>query len=254
MSLVNNSANNFKDFLDAIKPYLNYQMYDLSGQGVEANNFSTDEKVIGTWVDGKPLYQKTWEFTNYVELSSTNWYTTNISNSNIQNIVYSKATNSGGTCWSVSANCDSGSYVQLLAIRDNSGFAIKYLTLQYTKTTDTAVASGEKIVGQWIDGKPVYEKTFTLSNTTKGSEVSIDASNLNISECVEIFGTYNRLVSNLTMTYMFNNFEGGVSPDLYYSMLRYDDTQKNIKYKIGLPGGEATNKQVITIRYTKTTD
>ena len=63
MSLVNNSANNFKDFLDAIKPYLNYQFYDMSGQGVEANNFSTDEKVIGTWIDGKPLYQKTFEWT-----------------------------------------------------------------------------------------------------------------------------------------------------------------------------------------------
>lgn len=38
------------------------------------------------------------------------------------------------------------------------------LILRYTKTTDSPVASGEKIVGQWIDGKPVYEKVLTLQN------------------------------------------------------------------------------------------
>lgn len=32
--------------------------FDYSNTSPEAMNFSTDEKVIGTWTDGKPLYQK----------------------------------------------------------------------------------------------------------------------------------------------------------------------------------------------------
>ena len=31
-----------------------------SGSGTEENNYSTEEQRIGTWIDGKPLYQKTY--------------------------------------------------------------------------------------------------------------------------------------------------------------------------------------------------
>ena len=192
MSLVNNSANNFKDFLDAIKPYLNYQFYDMSGQGVEANNFSTDEKVIGTWIDGKPLYQKVLTKT----LSSyTNTQTVDIidiSDVSIDKIVkidttfigvYStKDTASiisiGGSNNSnrlyTEANYSSGTYHINIYNNGRTTFngGTAYVILKYTKTTDTAVASGEKIVGQWIDGKPVYEKTWSF-----GSKVSISNAN-----------------------------------------------------------------------------
>jgi len=44
------TAKNFKEFYERILPYLN---------GAGGNDYSTDEKVIGSWIDGKPLYQKT---------------------------------------------------------------------------------------------------------------------------------------------------------------------------------------------------
>ena len=71
MSLDNNSANNFKDFLDAIKPFLNYQLYDMSGMGVEAFQFSTDEKPVGMWTDRKIVYQKVID-ANIISQSSKN--------------------------------------------------------------------------------------------------------------------------------------------------------------------------------------
>lgn len=43
------TAQNFKDFYNHIMPYLN---------GQPALNYSTDEQVVGTWVDGSTLYQK----------------------------------------------------------------------------------------------------------------------------------------------------------------------------------------------------
>lgn len=56
MALTNDqiTAQNFKDFYNHIMPYLN---------GQPALNYSTDEQIIGTWIDGKPLYQKTFETT-----------------------------------------------------------------------------------------------------------------------------------------------------------------------------------------------
>ena len=33
--------------------------YDASGSGSSSIDYSTNEQVIGTWIDGKPLYQKT---------------------------------------------------------------------------------------------------------------------------------------------------------------------------------------------------
>lgn len=39
-----------KDFYDKIYPYLNT---------VSACNYSESERVVGTWIDGKPVYEKT---------------------------------------------------------------------------------------------------------------------------------------------------------------------------------------------------
>lgn len=191
MSLVNNSANNFKDFLDAIKPYLNYQFYDMSGQGVEANNFSTDEKVIGTWIDGKPLYQKTFEWT-YANGSLIPDAGSLVipSTADIKCVCDGclKYTDNGGTTgytpiattfpdsestrnqWTASFS-NIGVASQRIGFRLGSGWKQNTytnirisVTMKYTKTTDTAVASGEKIVGQWIDGKPLYEKFIEWNN------------------------------------------------------------------------------------------
>lgn len=44
------TAINFKEFYARILPYLN---------GAGANDYSTEEKIVGSWIDGKPVYQKT---------------------------------------------------------------------------------------------------------------------------------------------------------------------------------------------------
>ena len=45
------------EFYEDIKPYLGCPAY-LTSEGT-SDYYSTDEKVIGRWTDGKPLYQKT---------------------------------------------------------------------------------------------------------------------------------------------------------------------------------------------------
>ena len=250
MSLVNNSANNFKDFLDAIKPYLNYQFYDLSGQGVEANNFSTDEKVIGTWIDGKPLYQKTTILEGPYK-GSVNGLSIGIENKNVDEICYL-------TC--LAQDSSSGSYMNIPYVNqasqsDNSGFAINSQTflvalrfgqsnisnlkflIRYTKTTDSAVSSGEKIVGQWIDGKPVFEKVFekTLNNVNYDTNYDFDISDLSIDGIIkiDILSSLNNLWESESACWMNSN-----------SVLRARQKWTN-------NGGTVTVR--ITLRYTKTT-
>lgn len=146
--------------------------FDYSNTSPEAMNFSTDEKVIGTWIDGKPLYQKSVTLSN-IETGS-HAFDHNISN--LGTITYAIGnlkrsdnkqvtipfTYYGGLGSQLSVG-DITSQKFTIFVGSDFGNLFNYancgsVTFRYTKTTDTAVASGEKIVGQWIDGKPVFEK------------------------------------------------------------------------------------------------
>ena len=41
-------------------------------------NYSTNEQVIGTWIDGKPLYRKTWVFESEINIGSNSWASSGI--------------------------------------------------------------------------------------------------------------------------------------------------------------------------------
>lgn len=255
MSLVNNSANNFKDFLDAIKPYLNYQFYDLSGQGVEANNFSTDEKVIGTWVDGKPLYQKTIDC-GTLPNASDKYVDTGVTN--VKDVIFSigMAYNSDHTGKIVlprilkdNADIMYSFTSDLSRIRiiteSNRSSVYAYITLQYIKTTDSAVASGEKIVGQWVDGKPLYEKTY-VSDTFNYDQTYSDLSLFTISNVDKVI-RYNGVVSNSSKTNFYN-----------LPWMRNGDKYAYLEYKNGTMYFNSNEEWGIngyiqtTIQYTKT--
>jgi microcystin-dependent protein len=114
------------------------------------SNYSTEEQVVGTWIDGKPIYQKTFTGSSYV--SSNNDISFDISALSIDSVV------------DVTGCLTSTTYAQTLSIshpdrptvtQDNitwyvngankSEFVIKggnwkdstyHFTVQYTKTTD----------------------------------------------------------------------------------------------------------------------
>jgi hypothetical protein len=87
-----------------------------------------------------------------------------------------------------------------------------YSTLKYTKTADTAISIGEateystdeKVVGTWIDGKHVYQKTIDCgalpNNATK--VVSIPA---NIDTIVSVSGIASRNGAILTLPRSYTN-------------------------------------------------
>lgn len=127
--------------------------YDATNQkwingsgGSSGHAYSTTEQVIGTWIDGKPLYEKT------VYLSSlsydTNWHNVAHNISNLKRVIYfcGIGMNGDGECFLMNSYRPSLTQGIVIAITetnirymnnwqdDNSMTA--YVTIQYTKTTD----------------------------------------------------------------------------------------------------------------------
>jgi len=226
--------------------------FDYSNTSPEAMNFSTDEKVIGMWIDGKPLYQKvfTSEFPNFNSDTRIS-----ISSYNIDVVTYLNAIIIGVDSPLISAYTGSGINItgnvfvspdKVLILRNNShttlGGNTTYITLQYTKTTDIPVASGEKIVGQWIDGKPVYEKYITFDST-------VTIASLEWSQELNAMSNANRIVESTCYMIVDNN----VDPYMFATVGGL--LVKIINNKLQIKNNAAGNISIdaIKVRYTKTT-
>lgn len=148
-----------------------------------AEIYSTEEREIGVWTDGKPLYQKTWDLgSSGLSISYNSWTVSTIPKSGMETIVFVKATNQTGGAYfgdvMVSRETDN-TYISFQTARNNNSEIIRYVTLFYTKTTDTAgsgkwttsgvpahhYSTNEQVVGTWIDGKPLYERAYVNSGS-----------------------------------------------------------------------------------------
>ena len=181
-----------------------YYIKDINGDGqaFQPVIYSLDEREIGVWTDGKPLYEKTVVLTN---LSSGTDVSAAHEIANIDTVVsYSGGFYSSNDVIEISSvilkdATSSSSYVNgqwTAAIVSVSKTNINYglgnnvfnrvdnikLTIRYTKTTDTAGSgtwtpqgvpahhylTDEHIVGTWVDGSTLYEKTveYSCENTS----------------------------------------------------------------------------------------
>lgn len=105
----------------------------LSG---EPHNYSTDEQVVGTWIDGKPLYEKV--FTVRQMTISSSWTNTAIDTTDIDIIVNAFGIAPDGTFYSGLDGDPTVSSHTVLALRSYATSYIVKLILQYTKISDTA--------------------------------------------------------------------------------------------------------------------
>ena len=129
-----------------------YTVYGLKGGGSSSHNYSTNEQVIGTWIDGKPVYEKTLEINN-IDMGNVNGTKTTIPHgiSNFKDLVDLRMNcpklgvsskdelfdgNNGNAIAHFRVNatnvyCQAGS-----AWYSGSADRYWYIILQYTKTTD----------------------------------------------------------------------------------------------------------------------
>lgn len=203
MSLTNEqiTAKNFKEFYEKIRPYLNGSFpTPIANKFDKANLYSTDEQIVGRWIDGKPLYQRTLVSNtqindgnsdmlfadqlvgiDYIQKACPVMFQTN--NNELESEYSLSATDN------ILAICSkvSSSNVGRLYVAPRLRTIYKTIaTFQYTKTTDTAMEIGsdtdysttEKIVGTWIDGQPLYQKVVTGLTLTNAHSVSFGLSDM----------------------------------------------------------------------------
>lgn len=264
MSLTNDqiTAKNFKEFYEAIRPYLNGSFpTPIANKFDKANMYSTDEQIVGRWIDGKPLYQKTIVKNNFQIIQDAS-FAHGISNVEHIFIKESHLTDNGNSnivplIWTDSYN---GIYINAtnVTFKGTGTWGAEttrtiYLTVQYTKTTDTAMEIGsdtdysttEKIVGTWIDGKPLYQKTLDIG-TLSGNDVQFSLSS--------VYGLTDIEHAWKVNGYLVNS--GGWEYDNFY--LSTNDnaniTVFNTVIRVVCSGYANVTGGKVTIQYTKTTD
>ena len=143
----------FKNLPDTTTPItaenLNYNFNELNNNFNELNDrnvYSTEEKVIGTWIDGKPIYRKT----VYITGITTTDQDVTLSSLGIAN-VETIWINLNASFWFRSSllgsgpigDWESGSRVvaianegRILYKSSNNAYSTAYITLEYTKITD----------------------------------------------------------------------------------------------------------------------
>ena len=171
--------------------------------------YSDDEREVGVWRDGKPLYQK-----SFTGTSSDITFQISISSLNVDRFVDGQISivASGGSVKSIVYFANSTDLTRIwisgsnLNVEIGSNYParpINYVaTILYTKTTDTAgsgkysavsdlshhYSTTEQVVGTWIDGSTIYETSYeltsakTLSGSWSHSDIVID----NISKVIRV--------------------------------------------------------------------
>lgn len=192
------------EFYTQILPYLGGMPEALANKFDKANLYSTDEKIVGCWIDGKPLYQRVLVETNITATGSTEFYLSDankIANCGNYFIVsalgYSSDWSGCGEAMGNDYATPINQYMFVITaysptngrcwlLRGANGWSNVIIVIRYTKTTDqpnsfnigsdTDYSTSEKIVGTWIDGKPLYQKVINgLSVSVSQSTSSTDA-------------------------------------------------------------------------------
>ena len=167
------------NFYQGILPYLGGMPEMLANKFSKGDLYSTDEKMIGQWIDGRPLYQKTVVVTSPAS-AGVDTIVASFDASMQPREMIGLLDNTiplnynGANEWYTKTRLEpsfSNSVVTGINIRMIvAGYTnrVTRITVRYTKNTDSAISIGsdtdysttEKIVGTWIDGKPIYQKTF----------------------------------------------------------------------------------------------
>lgn len=206
-------------------------------------SYSTQPRVIGEWIDGKPLYELTIEV-NF-NLPSQTWGGFTMTD-NIDTAVSGKIIDYNNNSYPCVISKDK--YVMQFR---NVAIDVRKIVIQYTKPTDattTPVANvlhnystNEQIVGAWVDGSPIYEKAFiATSSRTIGQYnwVSISDIPLNNSNCKNI----------IDIKVINTQAEGGV----YYPLIASKNTNDYLIVLGTRPDGTYTTAgSVFVVQYTK---
>ena len=280
-----------KDMYDRIRPYMGGLPEVVANKFSKGDLYSTDEKMIGQWINGKPLYQRAFSLT--IPTADDKVYIA--IESDIEDCIESFGYASfGDGTWMCLSNSDLNNkrsfYAQTAKSTSSSNYGklrfffqgtILYgqpavIVAKYTKISDTAISIGsdtdysteEKIIGTWIDGKPLYQRTLkitdlsAISSTVRGWYIVYSDSVTKYDMLKVEFGSSFITVSSNGVTYIspVNEYITESSSPVMYTSIRPDvnDTTHVLNIRM-LNSGESQLRATgailyVTIQYTKTSD
>ena len=214
MALTNDqiTAQNFKDFYGQIRPYLNGNVPTFANTFSKSDLYSTDEVLIGRWIDGKPLYQKV--ITGTLPNCTTEGTVVSKNDQhnipNVDLIFIDHAFVKDFSDWPATSTLtrilpytlNAGSQMKVSigrtvvqyanAAKTYNGSTV-YSVARYTKLTDSSmsVTDGneysldEQVVGHWVNGKPLYQKTIIIPNCSPNTWNTTAHNISNVDDVVE---------------------------------------------------------------------
>lgn len=226
--------------------------------------YSEEEREIGVWRNGKPLYQRILTLTQDTALVADTWVKTEFNKDTMETLVRVYATI--GTLGAIIEALSGGFVDGKLALNSarNVGLNVSNnvgIIVQYTKTTDTAgsgswtssgasaihYSTNEQVVGTWVDGKPLYQKTINITTpSVANTNVSVaDITSLNIETVVSLDGNYKDTNINWSLNIFFSSVRSSncfVNGGKTAIMMLVNDN------------AAISKNAYVTIKYTKTTD
>lgn len=141
--------------------------------------YSDTERVVGVWRNNKPLYQRTYTNVNVTINSPNTWYDTGLLSGDIEEFIGGEMQDRYNLQYFPVAVAFGSSHTKILVSCPMGNREIENLTIRYTKSTDVAgsgnwntdgvptvhYSTSEQVIGTWIDGKPIYQRTWDFSGS-----------------------------------------------------------------------------------------
>ena len=246
------------------------QLHGISDTSAPFDYYSEEEQLIGQWVDGKPLYRK------YVYLGKNKDTDSvfSIDESTSMSIVNAiMLINNSSANLSITLACDAcyeNGKINVMGARnwtaDNN--RLIYAVIEYTKTTDTSidkkeiVANGinmqlydgthysedELLIGQWVDGKPLYRKVVPFTYPAGSPYYEGDIEVIDVTDVENVWISDGWLDQGNDRSQLNNYYSSSFY--CYTSVHKTDDKW----YIYTRQAGFNNRNAVAIINYTKTTD
>lgn len=219
--------------------------------------YSEDEREIGVWTDGKPLYERVVDLGSDTNISYDTWTLTTVSISEVDRLVLIQGLNSAGTAYYGDLyGGNNNGYLQLLTGRNGTYVSVRYLIFRYTKTTDQAgsgqwtpqgvpahhYSEDEQVIGTWVDGSTLYEKTVYISSLPNNATIEYSTGLSNITP----IGFDNALIfasGNISKA-PYTNSGGTTRIAIQFNA--------DGKIYLGTTTDQSSTSAYVTLRYTKT--
>lgn len=220
----------------------------LRGTGTNSHTNQGNGASVGTHQDGTTVYA--------LNSDSSNTYITSTSNF-VSGIGNADAVQNTGT---------SSRWVRQLTVRSTDSQPSAANNPYTSRPTNTSVlyciatkniylnpsndySTDEKVVGTWLDGKTIWQKTFitTFGEINVAKEIELDISAETI---VSMDGMYSSIPTTVTYWNPFNSF----SSNMQYANKIWICTGQQTKLFVYTSHSDRVGENVVvTIRYTKTT-